>query len=65
MPKLPVISGKEMVSALKKAGFAEVRQKGSHVSLKKPRQGKHIGRSFQCTKSLERALFLTFSSRLD
>jgi predicted RNA binding protein YcfA (HicA-like mRNA interferase family) len=35
MPKLPVISGKELVSALKKAGFVEVRQTGSHVSLQK------------------------------
>jgi predicted RNA binding protein YcfA (HicA-like mRNA interferase family) len=35
MPKLPVISGKELVAALKKAGFVEVRQKGSHVSLQK------------------------------
>jgi predicted RNA binding protein YcfA (HicA-like mRNA interferase family) len=35
MPKLPVISGKELVRALKKAGFVEVRQKGSHVSLEK------------------------------
>jgi len=35
MTKLPVISGKEMVAALKKAGFVEVRQKGSHVSLQK------------------------------
>ena len=35
MPKLPVISGKELVRALKKAGFVEVRQKGSHVSLRK------------------------------
>jgi len=35
MPKLPVISGKELVAALKKAAFVEVRQKGSHVSLQK------------------------------
>jgi predicted RNA binding protein YcfA (HicA-like mRNA interferase family) len=35
MPKLPVISGKELITALKKAGFVEVRQKGSHVSLEK------------------------------
>jgi predicted RNA binding protein YcfA (HicA-like mRNA interferase family) len=35
MPKLPVISGNELVRALKKAGFVEVRQKGSHVSLQK------------------------------
>ena len=35
MPKLPVISGKELISALKRAGFVEKRQKGSHVSLQK------------------------------
>lgn len=35
MPKLPVISGKELVRALKKVGFVEVRRKGSHVSLQK------------------------------
>ncbi len=35
MPKLPLVSGKELVAALKKAGFVEVRQKGSHVSLQK------------------------------
>ena len=35
MPKLPVISGKELITALKKAGFVEVRQKGSHISLQK------------------------------
>ena len=35
MPKLPVISGKELVRALKKAGFVEVRRKGSHVSFQK------------------------------
>ena len=35
MPKLPVISGKDLIRALKQAGFVEVRQKGSHVSLQK------------------------------
>jgi predicted RNA binding protein YcfA (HicA-like mRNA interferase family) len=35
MSKLPVISGKELVNALQKAGFLVVRQKGSHVSLQK------------------------------
>ncbi len=35
MPKLPVISGKELVVALKRAGFVEVRKKGSHVSMQK------------------------------
>jgi predicted RNA binding protein YcfA (HicA-like mRNA interferase family) len=33
MPKLPVVSGKDMIRALEKDGFLIVRQKGSHVSL--------------------------------
>ena len=35
MSKLPVLSGKELVNALEKAGFVVIRQKGSHVSLEK------------------------------
>ena len=35
MPKLPVLSGKELIKILKKLGFEEIRQKGSHVSLQK------------------------------
>ena len=35
MVKLPVLSGKELIKGLKKAGFEVVRQKGSHVSLQK------------------------------
>jgi predicted RNA binding protein YcfA (HicA-like mRNA interferase family) len=35
MPKLPVVSGPRVISALKRAGFVVLRQKGSHVSLEK------------------------------
>jgi predicted RNA binding protein YcfA (HicA-like mRNA interferase family) len=35
MSKLPVIKPKEVINALKKAGFVEIRTKGSHVHLKK------------------------------
>lgn len=35
MPRLPVLSGKELIKTLQKAGFHKVRQKGSHVSLQK------------------------------
>ncbi|HKT46672.1 MAG TPA: type II toxin-antitoxin system HicA family toxin [Candidatus Acidoferrales bacterium] len=35
MPKLPSVSGERVVRALKRAGFTELRQKGSHVSLEK------------------------------
>jgi predicted RNA binding protein YcfA (HicA-like mRNA interferase family) len=35
MPRLPVVSGKELIALLEKDGFRVVRQKGSHVSLQK------------------------------
>jgi predicted RNA binding protein YcfA (HicA-like mRNA interferase family) len=31
MPKLPIISGKKLIGALKKRGFIVLRQRGSHV----------------------------------
>ena len=33
--KLPVLSGREVIKALKKIGFEEKRQKGSHIILAK------------------------------
>ncbi|MDP2974261.1 MAG: type II toxin-antitoxin system HicA family toxin [Candidatus Diapherotrites archaeon] len=35
MPKFPVVSGKEVIKALQKAGFEFISQKGSHVKLRK------------------------------
>jgi len=35
VPKLPIISGSALVKLLKKTGFEEVRQRGSHVTLRK------------------------------
>ncbi len=35
MPRLPVLSGRELIRLLQTAGFVVVRQKGSHVSLQK------------------------------
>jgi predicted RNA binding protein YcfA (HicA-like mRNA interferase family) len=32
--KLPVLSGKEIIKALARVGFAPIRQKGSHVFLR-------------------------------
>ena len=32
---MPSVSGQRLVRALKRAGFVELRQKGSHVSLEK------------------------------
>lgn len=35
MPKLPIVSGKDIVKALSKIGFRHVRTKGSHAILNK------------------------------
>jgi predicted RNA binding protein YcfA (HicA-like mRNA interferase family) len=35
MAKLPVLSGAELISVLRKNGFQIARQRGSHVTLKK------------------------------
>ena len=35
MPKLPVIKPKQVIKALKKMGFVEVRKKGSHIQMKR------------------------------
>ncbi|HWA07002.1 MAG TPA: type II toxin-antitoxin system HicA family toxin [Ignavibacteria bacterium] len=43
MPKLPILSGKEIIKILNKFGFTEIRQKGSHVILKKYVDSKEIG----------------------
>ena len=38
--KLPIISGKKLLKALKKAGFVEKRQSGSHVIITGNYKGK-------------------------
>lgn len=35
MPKLPVLSGKDVIKALSKIGFRHVRTKGTHAILNK------------------------------
>ena len=35
MPKLPRISGAETIRALERLGFVQVRQRGSHVVMKR------------------------------
>jgi predicted RNA binding protein YcfA (HicA-like mRNA interferase family) len=35
MPKLPLLSGKAIMKVLEDLGFVQLRQKGSHVSMKK------------------------------
>lgn len=35
MPKLPVLKPRQVMAVLEKAGFRRVRQRGSHVQLKR------------------------------
>jgi predicted RNA binding protein YcfA (HicA-like mRNA interferase family) len=43
MPKLYRLSGREVIYFLEKFGFAQVRQRGSHVVLRKTVLGGHAG----------------------
>ena len=42
MAKLPVISGKNLVKMLSKAGFSVLDQHGSHIILAKQAEGKKL-----------------------
>ena len=35
MPKLPVLSGRDVVKALERLGFEQMRQRGSHVVMRR------------------------------
>ena len=39
MPRLPILSGQEVVKALQKLGFEQVRQRGSHVVMRRVTAG--------------------------
>ncbi|MCH8190719.1 MAG: type II toxin-antitoxin system HicA family toxin [Chloroflexi bacterium] len=39
--KLPQVSGDEVVRALRRAGYEQVRQKGSHIRLRDPENPLH------------------------
>lgn len=43
MPKLPRVSGAEAVRVLERLGFTQVRQRGSHVVLKRTRPERTVG----------------------
>ena len=58
MPKLPSVSGERVVKALKRAGFVQLRQKGSHVSLEKRIGDKKLRRARSRTSSNNAALRL-------
>ena len=42
MPKLPSVSGKDTMKVLSKVGFVFKRQVGSHIILKREKDGKRV-----------------------
>ncbi|MCZ7668479.1 MAG: type II toxin-antitoxin system HicA family toxin [Chloroflexi bacterium] len=43
MPKLQRVSGKETIRALERLGFVQIRQRGSHIILKKETATETVG----------------------
>jgi len=41
-PKLPRVTCDELIRALKRAGFEEQRQRGSHLHLRRARDGRRV-----------------------
>ena len=39
MPKLPILSGADVIKALERLGFEQVRQRGSHVVMRRGSSG--------------------------
>jgi len=41
-PKLPVVSGRQVVKVLQRVGYQVVRQRGSHIRLRDDSNPKHL-----------------------
>lgn len=54
MPRPPRVSGKDTIRALERLGFLQIRQRGSHIILKKQTPNGEIG----CVVPLHRELAL-------
>ncbi len=42
MPKLPRVTSEQMARALRRAGFADDRQKGSHLTMLNPKSRRRV-----------------------
>ena len=54
--RLPALTGKEVIRALRKAGFVESRQRGSHVMLVGPCRGTKTVVPVHAGKTIKRPL---------
>ncbi len=55
-PKLPVLSGEELIRILEKFGYVRVRQKGSHVRLRHSTEAQRKSLTVPLHKTLKRGL---------
>lgn len=63
MPRLPVVSGREAVTAFERAGWQVRRRKGSHIILTKP--GSLVSLSVPDHQELDRGLLLKLIRKAD
>jgi len=56
MPKLPLMSGTELVRLLDKANFVVVRQKGPHLRMRRERDGKVVTVPMHPSRDIDRSL---------
>jgi predicted RNA binding protein YcfA (HicA-like mRNA interferase family) len=56
MPKLPLMSGTELVRLLDKADFVVVRQKGAHLRMRRERDGKVVTVPMHPSRDIDRSL---------
>jgi len=56
MKNLPALTSKKVIKALKKAGFIEDRQKGSHLILINPIAGKRVVVPIHAGKTIKKPL---------
>ncbi len=56
MPRLPALTARKVIRALKKAGFTEDRQKGSHLILMHPQTKARTVVPVHFGKTLKRSL---------
>lgn len=64
MPKLPVVKASKLLRALKKLGFDEHHQVGSHIQLKHP-DGRRTTIPYHPTQEIRRGTLKAIVSDLD
>jgi predicted RNA binding protein YcfA (HicA-like mRNA interferase family) len=60
--RLPVLSGAQLIKALERAGFTQVRTKGSHVILRHPDTGR--GATVPLHKTIKRGTLMAILRQL-